>query len=365
MLTKLKRHVPFWLRSLLRPVKRIYTASATVLRYYLAYSRYSRTGIVPDAATNLLTPAYVLTNGRLPEFMARRLERQLPPVEVDETKGVLPVLPHAELQAALTNLRRDGIHVFDFRIDLDVCDQLLNFALRTPCTPFGDSTPRDCPPIAFDPGNPTAPTYWFDPQLLAEHEAVQRILADPTMLRLAQAYLRMEPILNIHTMWWSVAYRKSPDYSSAQMFHMDLDRAKFLKFFIYLTDVGSENGPHVYIRGTHRRKPRALVRDDRIPDDIVFANCPTQQVVTLTGPRGTIFAEDTRGLHKGQPVVSGARLVLELEYASDRFGRAEPLIDMNGGFTDAFRAWKERHPRLMCRFSTDKSKSNTSDLRII
>ena len=45
---------------------------------------------------------------------------------------------------------------------------------------------------------------------------------------------------------------KKADSEAAQMFHFDLDRIKWLKFFIYLTDVKINSGPHVYVSGTHK-----------------------------------------------------------------------------------------------------------------
>ena len=37
------------------------------------------------------------------------------------------------------------------------------------------------------------------------------------------------------------------DEHAAQMFHFDMDRPKWLKFFIYINDVNEKNGPHFFI----------------------------------------------------------------------------------------------------------------------
>jgi hypothetical protein len=336
-----------------------------LLRFHSAYTRYARTGIVPPDAYPILPPVYMLTNGRFTDYLAGRLARRVPPVAEADTTGIVPSLSAAEHQTVLANLRRDGIHVFQRRLDSAVCDELVAFACRTPCAPAGDHLPTDHPPILFDPGNPVAPTYWFDQQQLAEFPLVQRLLTDPTWLKLAQDYLGMEPILNIHTMWWSSAFKRSADHKSAQLFHFDLDRAKFLKFFIYLGDVTEETGPHVFVRGTHVRKVRPLLRDGRISDGDLFTHYPPERAITITGPKGTMFAEDTRGFHKGMPVLKGTRLAFEIEYVSDRFGRSEPVIKLNGHFAASFRAWQQRHPRVLCRFSADETAKTTADLRMV
>ena len=57
-------------------------------------------------------------------------------------------------------------------------------------------------------------------------------------------------------MWWSTARGKKPTIKSettnksAHFFHFDLDRPKWLKLFIYLSDVGNLNGPHIYIKNS-------------------------------------------------------------------------------------------------------------------
>jgi hypothetical protein len=71
----------------------------------------------------------------------------------------------------------------------------------------------------------------------------------------------------------------------------------------------------------------------------------------VTGPRGTILAEDTRGLHKGKPVAKGDRLVLEFEFSSSMFG-ATPLraSHLKVFHTQAFRDWVFAHRRMYDRW---------------
>jgi hypothetical protein len=321
---------------------------------------------VPPDATVTLPAVYMLTNGRLTDHLAARLARRLPPVEdTSGVNGAMPALSSAERDTVVKNLRRDGVHIFDQHLDPRLCDELVKFAYRTPCMPYGDHLQWGQRRIPFDPLNPVASTYWFDAQTLAEAAPVQRLLTDPTILKVAQGYLGMEPILNIYTMWWSTAFKRSADSKSAQLFHFDLSRVKFLKVFVYLVDVGEQNGPHVYVRGTHRRKVRPLVKESRISDEEMFTHYPQDRAVKVTGLKGTVFAADTAGFHKGLPIVAGTRLIFQLEYVSDRFGPSEPMVELNGHFGDAFRAAWQRHPRLLCRFSPEKTRATTAELTIV
>jgi hypothetical protein len=99
-----------------------------------------------------------------------------------------------------------------------------------------------------------------------------------------------------------------------------MDRIKFLKFFFYLTDVDTTNGPHCFIRHSHQRKPQPLLRDGRIGDEEMQQYYPPEDIVEITGPAGSISAVDTRGFHKGKPLQKGHRLVLQLEYTTSLFG---------------------------------------------
>ena len=81
---------------------------------------------------------------------------------------------------------------------------------------------------------------------------------------------------------------------------------------------------HCYVAGSQRAGAGAselLSRGYvRIPDEDMQKHYPPEAFVEITGPRGTIVAVDTRGFHKGKPLSTGERLLLQLEYADSLFG---------------------------------------------
>jgi hypothetical protein len=124
------------------------------------------------------------------------------------------------------------------------------------------------------------------------------------------------------TMWWSLAVPSNQQEQSAaaQLFHFDLDRLSFLKFFVYLTDVTPLNGPHCYVAGSHRGfKNAKLQRDGRFSDAEIKAHYPSEEV-QIVGQKGTIFVADTKGFHKGLPLESGERLIFQIEFSNSLFG---------------------------------------------
>ncbi|WP_044561511.1 hypothetical protein [Azospirillum sp. B4] len=144
--------------------------------------------------------------------------------------------------------------------------------------------------------------------LAAPH--VMALFNDPTLLDVAELYLGCKPVLDNIGCWWS--YGDRPVAKGTQRYHRDWDSLKGFKLFIYLTDVGEEDGPHVFVRGSHR-DPRLAVGPAQ-PDDFVHRVFGKDKVATLTGPAGTRFLADTFGFHKGLLPGRGRRLLLTAQY---------------------------------------------------
>ncbi len=102
---------------------------------------------------------------------------------------------------------------------------------------------------------------------------------------------------------------------------------------------------HSFVRGSHRRLPRALLEDRRYSDEEIHEHYAPDRFLTLAGPAGTFFAEDTRGIHKGTHLKKGYRLCLQLQYAtSDIGGDVAPVI-VNDRFSKSFLDKIGRYPR--------------------
>jgi ectoine hydroxylase-related dioxygenase (phytanoyl-CoA dioxygenase family) len=162
-------------------------------------------------------------------------------------------------------------------------------------------------------------------------------------------------VLDTVNMWWTTAFGTRPDSSAAQLWHFDMDRLRWIKFFVYLTDVTLESGPHCFVAGSHRTGgiPQDL-RDlgyARITDDVVDRHYPREAIKEFVAPRGSILAEDTRGLHKGKPAIKGDRLMLEFEFSNSLFGGNPVHAARLTEFRDAqFERFVGEHRRLLQRW---------------
>jgi hypothetical protein len=257
---------------------------------------------------------------------------------------VLGTIDTAGLAGIVDTLDRHGFVQFDARLGAADVATLRQAALESEATIRGGSRAR------FDPHAPRGVRYDFEEAFIASLAPVQALLMDPSLLAVAGAYLEAEPVNDLVAMWWSAATGAAPNSAAAQLFHFDLDRLKFLKFFFYLTDVDLETGPHCYIDGSHRDKPAALRHDGRKSDELVAKHYGAHRVREITGPAGTILAVDTRGFHKGKPLVRGHRLMLQLEYAGNLFGSPTRQIQLDERASPAFRRFVADHPRMFSRF---------------
>lgn len=126
-----------------------------------------------------------------------------------------------------------------------------------------------------------------------------------------QDFLGATPTISNINMWWSFSGKKEAEM--AQLFHRDVDDLKFCKLFIYLTDVETDNGPHVYVKGSSSSNKLKKIR--RYSDSEIFEAFGKDSVLYFTAPKGSAFIVDTYGFHKGLLPQKGKRLLLQVQYS--------------------------------------------------
>jgi hypothetical protein len=246
-----------------------------------------------------------------------------------KAQGVLGNFDKAALGKITADLDVRGYHVFENRLPDDLCDRLTEFATTTRCRVRAADGQSGSRMVDFyDRAAPTGIRYDFSAQDIIDDPDVQGLLGDSSIVSVAQSYLRCRPLLDVMGMWWHTSVGEGPDSQAAQFYHFDMDRIKWLKFFVYLTDVGPENGPHCFIEGSHRTggiPPELLSKGySRLTDEEVEVNFSADKFIEFTAPRGTVIAEDTRGLHKGKHVEKSDRLMLQLQFSNSLFGGYYP-----------------------------------------
>ncbi len=222
----------------------------------------------------------------------------------------------AEINRAVEGVRRDGFYIFEHIVDAGITSAIREFAELAPCQPRG----VNAAPAQYPRTDPPVGRYDFAETVSLQCAEVQEFATDPAMAAIAQTYLGQPVLMDEVAMWWTTTRKAEDANVNAQQFHQDRDRLSFLKFFIYLTDVTTDTGPHVYLKGSHLDIPRSLRGDGRKTDEAVRKAGLWDNVTELCGPPGTLMAVDTIGLHKGKTPIATDRLALENEFSTSLFG---------------------------------------------
>jgi hypothetical protein len=272
---------------------------------------------------------FCLTKGYSNDVLHAGLRLRRPPRRLWAGSVVADLTPD-ERAAAVQAISDASYFRFPNLLDPALCDELTSLANRSSGYPSPERS--DGGLVRFRDSPESAQVKMFEDQI-ASARPVQELVADPGLLDLAQAYLQCEPILAHTALWWTRAHGSTDQtrVSAGQLFHFDLDRVKWLKFLIYLTDVDESTGPHVVVSRSHRSGslPWQLGKRGyvRYTDSEVLDHYDREDIVELTGPRGTVLAVDTRALHRGKPLQHGERLILGIEYSDSLLGGSYQRID--------------------------------------
>lgn len=178
--------------------------------------------------------------------------------------------------------------------------------------------------LAFDPYRPHlgkfrapdhAPTgthvAHFDHLDIINCPHVLAIANNPIVLSAVADVLGAKPTISNMCSWWSLAHGEGA--KEAELYHRDVDDYRFVKLFVYLTDVDDESGPHAFVRGTHNIDKMTGIR--RLSEDEVAREFGRENMLSFSGAAGTAFLENTYGIHRGVPPKIKARLVFQVLYS--------------------------------------------------
>lgn len=218
--------------------------------------------------------------------------------------------------ALISELREEGIAVVRQFLDESAVAELRHHFAVTPGVVVGGPSDGEVCTIEEHRGLKLQ----FSAVSVLELPEAQALVASSVLRDLAAAYFGSAPVFTGVTAWWTTADSAASVEElseAAQLYHFDYDWPLFLKFFVYLTDVGETNGPFTYVRGTHEAKTSWA--DGRF-DDAEIHSSYGEAEFAVTGNAGDLIIADTAGFHKGMPVTGEPRLLLQLEYAVSRLG---------------------------------------------
>ena len=307
---------------------------------------------------HFLLRLHCMSNGASTATLRRIVRRAYPaPAPIKTFQSLFGSFGPAEMREMAEQIRQDGYCVFPTKIPPALCDEIAAHMRKFDGWLWRDKDGQHAAGD-FDPDHLTKPRYEMPEASVWKIPAYQKIIADPIFVNLSQAYFGGLAMLKEVALWWSPASgNAAPDADAAQLFHFDYDAAPiWLKFFVYLNDVSSPQGPHVFVKGTHKlglEKSRALLARGyvRLGDAEMAQIHGVENVLEVCGTKGTVFAVDTMGFHKGGVPTQGHRLLAQLEFATPLFvpASSHPIpMPQNAGAE--LLAAKQAHPEAYARF---------------
>jgi len=235
-------------------------------------------------------------------------------------------------------ISNEGYYIFEDKLKNEYIDLLTQFSLNTKCFFYDQNKVIKTQYYEKNSDNYISNKYDYEENDLYNNQIIRALIFDKNFLKIANNFFGTKPLYSSVNMWWSPVIKKEVDIKlelatqSAQLFHFDLDRIKWLKFFIYLTDTSEYDGPHEYVQGTHKvfgkSSEIAKLEYQRIPAELIDKYYPNK-LKKIIGKKGTIFVGDTSAIHRGSPPLINSRLVLVIEYANSLFGSEYKKIRSN------------------------------------
>lgn len=138
-------------------------------------------------------------------------------------------------------------------------------------------------------------------------------------ISIVKKYLETEPLLVELKLLWSPNLDNKNNSSGSQLFHLDYDDDKIVKFFFNIFDVTSKSGPLQIIDSINSKiiKNKFKIDLGKHDDVTVMSNLDKRDIITLIGASGDLTLVDTSScFHRGSKEVQTDRLILYCNFVS-------------------------------------------------
>ncbi|WP_283193689.1 hypothetical protein [Rhizobium sp. AN80A] len=150
--------------------------------------------------------------------------------------------------------------------------------------------------------------------------AVQKVIDDPILRSIVRKYLGHEPRKIVTILDWSFASAMNDEERRRLKhgvidYHYDVGGYSFVYASFYITDTDRFSGAHVMMKRSHKSKPlRMLFGSARASPEAVYRQFGRDNEITIEGPAGTGFVQDTSCYHRASPPTRGDRLMLAVRF---------------------------------------------------
>lgn len=150
--------------------------------------------------------------------------------------------------------------------------------------------------------------------------AVHAVTNDPVLRAIVRRYLGHEPRKVMTLLHWTFASSMSDEQRRSLKHHVidyhdDVGGYNFVYASFYITDTDRYSGAHVMMKRSHSRKPLRMLLGSAVASEAaVRQQFGISNEVTIEGPAGTGFIQDTSCYHRATSPTRGDRLMLAVRF---------------------------------------------------
>jgi hypothetical protein len=224
-------------------------------------------------------------------------------------------------------------------IHLDQIPELKNGILRIYQNELNDHTKKSaeiinrCKILYNKKTLTTGSKFYLRNILLDKHEedikCFLNFFLQDAFINIVKKYLETEPLLVELKLLWSPKNDNENITSGSQLFHLDYDDDKIVKFFFNIFDVKPKSGPLQIIDSINSKIIKNKLKIDlgQHNDQIVTQNVKKEDIISLTGKEGDMTLVDTSScFHRGSSNVEIDRLILYCNFVSKNSYRFIPTF---------------------------------------
>ncbi len=254
-----------------------------------------------------------------------RSVRKLYALQRNLRSGVKPqdlsqsIFPDVDVDKAVESIRTSSVFQ-PVTLPRNIVQELVTHAETAPLRSFHmedrQFTLKDVKDGRLEDGTTVS---WAHIRNIQDHPLANQVAFDPKAMEVVSRYLGYTPTRADIWMFWSFAGGLSDDerrkVGQTIDYHFDVHGYNFAYAAYYLTDTDNTNGAHQMVCGSHRNKPiKWLFGSAKQSDAPIEGYYGKQKVLTIEGPAGTGFWQDSSCYHKALPPQQGRRLLLQARY---------------------------------------------------
>jgi hypothetical protein len=252
----------------------------------------------------------------------RRLRDWLREQPAGDVRQQPTLFPATDVDQAVRAIKDEAVFV-GLRLPRHIVDEIEAFSRSEPLHPGNDP---EAPTFNYagvvrgqtDDGRAMVISGVRDPVRCA---AVKEVVNDPVLRAIVRKYLGYEPRRVMTLLKWSFA----SDFTDEEHrrlkngvidYHYDIMGFNFVYASFYILDTDRRSGAHVMMKRSHNRKPlRMLLGSTVASEDAVRHQFGVENEVTIEGPAGLGFVQDTSCYHRATRPIDRDRLMPAIRFS--------------------------------------------------